>query len=144
MSSLQIVAEMGTWPMRDKSVGPASGEERNGDTFAVRVDVTREQVHELLSRGGIDYGDHANFTERGRGRGQLVLFLSQGQIDALRGEGYDVEIVSNQSARGRERLAEVGQGDRFEGGRIAPRGIGHKVGRQSPHLPARSDEETGA
>ncbi len=45
----------------------------------------------------------------------------------LRTEGYEVRIVSNQSAQARERLSEVGEGDRFEGGKIPPTGLGEKT-----------------
>jgi len=113
-------------PERDEL---APGAERDGDNFAVRVRLTREQALQLIRRGGVDYGDRPHFRESGQGLGLLDLLLSREQIGNLRREGYEVEILSNQSARGRERLSQVGRGDRFEGGRIAPRGIGRKVGR---------------
>jgi hypothetical protein len=108
------------------------GDERDDDILAVRVRVRKAQIDELLSRGGLDYGDHLHFSEGPEGIGQLGLFVSRAQIDDLRGAGYEVEITSNQSARLRERLDEVGQGDRFEGGRIPPRGLGRKIGGRGP------------
>jgi hypothetical protein len=102
-------------------------EERAGDQFAVRVKVARGQAAELLRRGEFDFGDHPNINEDPDGTGRLAIFVTQAQIDALRHEGYEVELGANMSARARERLTEVGQGDRFEAGRIAPRGLGRKI-----------------
>ena len=87
--------------------------ERDDDIFAVRVTATEAQVHELVGRG-LDYGDRPHFGDVHEGKGQLDLFLTRDQIEGLRGEGYEVEIASNQSARQRERLGEVEQGDRYE------------------------------
>ena len=50
------------------------------------------------------------------------------QIADLRAAGFAVAVGDNESAAGRARQADIGQGDRFEGGRVPPRGIGRKVG----------------
>src|SRR5919201_5577206 len=108
--------------MVDQNAQPP-GDEQDGDIFAVRAKVTEEQALELIGRGGFDYGDRPHFSRGPEGIGSLDLFVSREQIEALRGEGIDVEIASNQSARARERVAEIDEGDRFEGGKIAPTGI---------------------
>jgi hypothetical protein len=38
-----------------------------------------------------------------------------------------VEVGENVMAEAQARLAEVGAGDRFDGGRIAPRGLGEAI-----------------
>jgi hypothetical protein len=116
------------------------GEEQDGDIFAVRARVTEDQAVELIGRGGIDYGDRPHFSRASDGSGSLDLFVSKAQIEGLRREGVEVEVVNNQSARARERVAEIGVGDRFAGGKIAPTGIGQKIGgratrRQPPSSP---------
>ena len=117
--------------MPAKSADPADNE-RIDDIFAARVRATEAQVHELVGRG-LDHGDRPHFGDVHEGKGQLDLFLTRDQIEALRGEGYEVEIASNQSARQRERLAELEQGDRYEAGRIPPKGLGRKIhGRGQP------------
>jgi len=103
------------------------GNETKDDQFAVRVKVTPDQVERLLRRGEFDFGDHPRITENPDGTGNLDLFLSRAQIEMLRAEGYEVEIGLNLSARARERLGEIGQGDRFEGGKVPPRGLGRKI-----------------
>ena len=129
--------------MPDKSADPADNE-RIDDIFAARVRATEAQVHELVGRG-LDYGDRPHFGDVHEGKGQLDLFLTRDQIEALRGEGYEVEIASNQSARQRERLGEVEQGDRYEAGRIPPKGLGRKIhgrgqpGQTPPRLQDRDD-----
>jgi hypothetical protein len=104
------------------------GDERDGDVFAVRAMVTREQALELIGRAEFDFGDRPHWTEGPDRTGRLDLFVSRAQLTQLEGEGVRIEVDSNQSARARERLAEVGEGDRFEGGRIPPRGLGRKIG----------------
>jgi len=128
--------------MPDSADPPDS--ERDDDIFAVRVRATEAQVHELVGRG-LDYGDRPHFSNLQGVKGQLDLFLSRDQIEGLHGEGYEVEIASNQSARQRERLGEVEQGDRYEGGRIPPKGLGRKFdgrgqsGQTPPRLQDRDD-----
>jgi hypothetical protein len=128
--------------MPDSADPPDS--ERDDDIFAVRVRATEAQVHELVGRG-LDYGDRPHFSDVQEGKGQLDLFLTRDQIEGLHGEGYEVEIASNQSARQRERLGEVEQGDRYEGGRIPPKGLGRKFdgrgqsGQTPPRLQDRDD-----
>jgi hypothetical protein len=109
---------------------PNDGEpgEQADDQFVVWLAVNTEQAAELLGRGEFDFGDHPNISVDAEGAGRLALFLTRGQIDALRSEGYQAEVGANMSARARERVTEVGQGDRFEGGRITPRGLGRKIG----------------
>jgi hypothetical protein len=102
--------------------------ERAEDQFAVRVKVARGQADELLRRGEFDFGDHPNINPNPDGTANLTLFVSQAQVESLRAEGYEVEVGANLSARARERLGEVGKGDRFEGGTVPPRGIGRKIG----------------
>jgi hypothetical protein len=107
--------------------GRPPGDERHDDIFAVRVTVQRGQAEELVRRGEFDFGDHPHVTPNPDGSSGLDLFVSRPQIETLRREGFQVEVGSNQSARARERVAEVGQGDRFEVGRVPPKGIGRKI-----------------
>ena len=117
--------------MADKDARPP-GEEQDGDIFAVRARVTEDQAVELIGRGGFDYGDRPHFTKSADGSGSLDLFVSKAQIKRLGDDGIQVEVVNNQSARARERMAEVGEGDRFDGGRVRPTGIGRKIGGRGP------------
>ena len=98
----------------------------DNDSFAVTVTVTRDEADRLLRRDGLDFGDHPRIAPIGDDLGRLTLFLDRRQIDELQSEGYRVEVGENVSAQARERLAEVGEGDRFDGGRLAPTGIGRK------------------
>jgi hypothetical protein len=114
----------------DNATEPATppGDERDDDVLAVRVRATLEQVDELIRRDEFDYGDRPHFSSReGEAAGELDLFVSRAQVDGLRAEGFDVQVVSNQSAQARDRLKDVGEGDRFEGGKVAPTGLGRKV-----------------
>jgi hypothetical protein len=59
----------------------------------------------------------------------MQAYVPEEEVRRLQKRGYEIEVLADATAAGLERLAEVGQGDRFEGGRIAPRGLGRKTGR---------------
>lgn len=99
------------------------------DVFSIRIAVTTESLVELLGRVDLDVGDRPLVEAGPEGTGTLLAFAPAGQIAELESSGYRVETVANLSELGRSRQAEVGQGDRFEGGRVAPRGLGAKPGR---------------
>lgn len=108
-------------PDQDEGVPP--------DKYAVKIPVTPESVTELLSRFDLDVGDRPYVEPAAEGRGMLYAFAPQEQIRELEAAGYTVEVGENASETGRQRMAEVPEGDRFEGGRVPPRGLGQKPGR---------------
>jgi hypothetical protein len=113
--------------MADDTQSPPTNEQAD-DLFAIRVHVTPERAGELLQRGDIDFGDRPHIRPNPDGTGILELFATRGQVADLEAQGHQLEVGENVSAHARERVAEVGQGDRFEGGRTPPRGLGRKVG----------------
>src|SRR5690242_5717509 len=113
---------------KGKPAEPGDADEREGDVFAVRVRVSADEARALVESGEYDTGDHPRFAPGREGSGTLDLFMSRAQADALRGRGMDLDIVSNQSSRARSRVAELGEGDRYDGGKATPRGIGRKIG----------------
>lgn len=104
-----------------------SGPEREDDQFAVRLKGSQEQMDKLLRRSEFDAGDHPHISDNRDGTGWLDLFLTSRQISSLRAEGYEIQVGANLSELGRVRLAEIGSGDRYDGGRSAPQGLGRKV-----------------
>ena len=56
----------------------------------------------------------------------LDVYMPQARLEDLQRNNLGFEVIENASAIGRERQKEVGVGDRFAGGRIAPRGLGKK------------------
>ena len=113
---------------KGKPADPADPDEREDDIFAVRLRVTADQARELVESGAYDTGDHPRFVGDREGQGRLDLFMTRAQADELRGRGIELELVSNQSSRARARIAELVEGDRYEGGEAVPRGIGRKIG----------------
>ena len=104
-------------------------EETPPDLFAARVAVTRESFDELLRKFDLDIGCRPHVDANPDGTGKLLVYATQERIREIESAGYSVEVGENVSELGRQRQAEVGKGDRFEGGRIAPRGLGRKSGR---------------
>jgi len=105
------------------------------DKFAVKISVTPETVTELLRRFDLDVGDRPHVEPTAERRGMLYAFAPQEQIREIEAAGYTIEVGENLSETGRQRMAEVSEGDRFEGGRVPPRGLGRK--------PSRHDEGQG-
>jgi hypothetical protein len=99
------------------------------DKFAVKISVTPETVTELFRRFDLDVGDRPHVEPTAERRGTLYAFAPQEQIREIEAAGYTIEVGENVSETGRQRMAEVSQGDRFEGGRVPPRGLGRKPGR---------------
>lgn len=102
------------------------------DRYSIKVTVRPETLTELISKFDLDVGDRPHVEPQPDGRGLLYAFAPEDQIREIEAAGYSVERGENVSATGRERMAEVAQGDRFEGGRVPPRGLGQKPGRGEP------------
>ena len=119
---------------------PPDADEREDDIFAVRLRVTPDQARSLVESGDYDAGDHPRFELERDGMGRLDLFMSRAQANELRGRGIELEIASNQSSRARARIAELVEGDRYEGGKVTPRGIGRKVGGRGDRGPDQRTE----
>jgi hypothetical protein len=102
------------------------------DRFSIKVQVTPDTLTELLSRFALDVGDRPNVEPAPDGTGTLYAFAPQDQISELQAAGYSVEVGENVSEIGRQRMGELAVGDRFEGGRIPPTGLGQKPGRSAP------------
>jgi hypothetical protein len=109
-------------------VPPSGPGEPEDDRFAVRITVDRESALRLTARTDLDFGDRPHIRPQSENRAILEAFATMTQIADLRAAGFAVAVGDNESAAGRARQAEIGQGDRFEGGRVLPRGLGRKVG----------------
>jgi len=100
------------------------------DLYAARITGSRETLARVLAETGLDFGCRPHGTLNPDGSSTLQVYATEERIAQLQAAGYQVERGENVSASGRERRSEVGKGDRFDGGRIAPRGLGEKPG---PH-----------
>lgn len=56
----------------------------------------------------------------------IEAYVPEEALDKLKRAGGIFEIIEDATKVGKERQKEVGHGDRFEGGKIAPRGLGRK------------------
>lgn len=97
------------------------------DLFAVRITVTRESFDSLFKKFELDVGCRPHLHAAPDGTGILTAFATRDRIRELESAGYMVEVGENASELGRRRQEEVGKGDRFEGGRIVPRGLAEKT-----------------
>lgn len=62
---------------------------------------------------------------------EVHIYADKQQIEKLKQYGWKLDVRENLSEVGRKRQKEVGKGDRFEGGRIPPKGLGLKTGKEA-------------
>jgi hypothetical protein len=98
------------------------------DVFRVSM---RAPDHATLARAvrelGLDIDHQHPDVEAGTEAVEITGFLTQRQIDELQSRGWALRVEVNLSEIGRERQREVAAGDRFNGGKVKPTGLGKKV-----------------
>ena len=99
------------------------------DLYAARITGSRETLAKLMQAFELDVGcRHPQIEANADTTATLLVYATKERIRELQDAGYNVETLENVSELGRQRQMEVGKGDRFEGGRVAPRGLGKKPG----------------
>jgi hypothetical protein len=83
---------------------------------------SEERLQELLRRP-LNFGCRPTPIREPEGGFSVPVIGSEEDFEALRADGFELTIREPP-----ERRAEVGKGDRFQGGRLTPRGFGRKVG----------------
>jgi len=79
-----------------------------------------EALRSLLAKG-LDFGCKPTIIREADGSFSVPVIGTEEDLEALRAEG--LELAVNE----RREKPEVGAGDRFEGGRVPPRGFGRKA-----------------
>ena len=98
------------------------------DVYEVRIRGTLDAVQHVIANFDLDIGcRHPHFDVHDDRTVTLHAFASEAKIAQIASADVMVERGANITALGRERQAEVGKGDRFEGGRLAPEGLGTLV-----------------
>lgn len=103
-----------------------TGADEGADKFHVVLRAPDEEaVAGLLADHALDVGLMKR--DRATKEVSLVLFLTQREIERFRDAGFALDVRENLSEVGRRRQKEVGSGDRFHGGKVAPTGLGKKT-----------------
>jgi hypothetical protein len=89
---------------------------------AVARDLDVAGLRDLLSRG-LDYGCRPQVRRADDGSYTLLVIGTAEQLDGLRRDGF---VLEPGVPPDRSRYA-IGEGDRFAGGTVVPRGLGEKV-----------------
>jgi hypothetical protein len=84
-----------------------------------------EQLQEILRREDLDL-NCGGPKRTPDGEWEIEAYAPQAVATRLREAGVRVEVDRGFGRRASARRAEVGAGDRFQGGRQPPRGIGRK------------------
>jgi hypothetical protein len=88
------------------------------------LQVAEERLPDVLRRS-LDFGCRPVVTKHDDGTVTLPVIATASQLEELREAGYDVQLIETPGGID----YGIGQGDRFDGGRTAPRGFGEKTGR---------------
>lgn len=101
------------------------GKDRPEDKFSVEIRLPdRQRLKELLQLERLDVGHIHRDEKEGV---EVTLFATKKQIADLKKAGWKPTVGDNLSAVGRERQKEVGKGDRYQGGKKTPQGLGTKT-----------------
>jgi hypothetical protein len=87
------------------------------------VGVADEEALRRLFEQPLDFGCRPSAIPDPAGGYSVTVIGSPEALEGLRQQGFKVSIVEPPEERG----WEVGEGDRFEGGRVAPRGFGRQI-----------------
>jgi hypothetical protein len=87
------------------------------------VRVSDDEALRRLFAHRLDFGCRPTAIREPDGGYSVMVIGSPQALERLRDEGFDLSVVEAPAERGRD----VGKGDRFEGGKVAPRGFGRKV-----------------
>lgn len=95
------------------------------DKYQVSIDIKDpKEAQPLVRERGLDLVQTV-ILEDGK-RYRLIFFLNKQEIAELEKGGYELEVGENVSEQGLKRQTEVAKGDRFDGGRVPPEGLGVK------------------
>ena len=87
-----------------------------------------QKLRELLSRGGrLDFGCKPTVIPEAAGGFSVPVIGDAEVLEALQSDGFDLTLHEL-----REPQEDVGKGDRFKGGAVAPHGFGEKVRETEP------------
>jgi hypothetical protein len=89
---------------------------RSSDPQELRTIIATEELD--LACGGA--------TQAESGEWQVEAYVSPEVAERLRAEGHRVDVDTQAMGRAAARRSEVSTDDRFEGGRVPPRGLGRK------------------
>jgi hypothetical protein len=98
------------------------------DIFRVTLHAPdRDALAKVVRELGLDIDHQHPGEERDVKEVQITAFLTQQQIDELTRRQWTLHVEENLSEVGRQRQQEVAKGDRFEGGKVKPAGLGKKI-----------------
>jgi hypothetical protein len=83
-----------------------------------------KSLREIVRTYPLDFGCRPHFLSDPAGRYYTTALVSKAELDQLRRKDVDVRELFDQISGDRTAKATIGQGDRFEGGRIPPQGTG--------------------
>jgi hypothetical protein len=87
------------------------------------VRVSDDEALRRLFAYPLDFGCRPTAIREPDGGYSVTVIGPPQALENLRADGFEIKVVEAPAERGRD----VGRGDRFEGGKIAPRGFGRKV-----------------
>jgi len=100
-----------------------------GDIFHAELTFSqKEQLDEVLRDPEIDFGCRVHAQRHDDGSVTVIAFLTEDKARSFETRFQSrTKLILNLSEQARKNPVTVPQGDRFDGGRIAPKGLGKKI-----------------
>lgn len=83
-------------------------------------------LRDIVRRYPLDFGCRAHAMTHPTGKVSTTALVSKAELDRLRKDDLDVELLFDQIGDDRTAKATIARGDRFEGGRLPPQGAGSR------------------
>lgn len=89
-------------------------------------DPKRKNLGKLVRKYNLDIWGTGGLEETPEGTATVEGYVPETALDKMKTAGLDFDVIEDATKVGKARQKQVGQGDRFEGGKIAPKGLGTK------------------
>jgi hypothetical protein len=86
----------------------------------------REALGKLAREFRLDTGGAGGARTQPDGTVRMEAYVPEEVLAKLEKAGATFEVIEDATKVGKERQKEVGRGDRYEGGKVVPRGLGKK------------------
>ena len=93
-----------------------------------------ESLREIVRTYRLDFGCRPHAVPASKGTFFTTALVSESELARLRDRHLDVRLLFDQTGPDRTAAATIGKGDRFQGGRVPPQGLGSRTDTRDEEL----------